>query len=93
MTDPTQPDTPITVQAHAAPIVISDATKSILMALFMGGCGYFVKSEVVLGVIAGASGAIAVAAYSLWHRLRTWGVLKRLAGFVDDSVAQIGKPK
>jgi hypothetical protein len=92
MTDETTP-APFNVEAHAAPVAMSEASR----AMILGGCAlavdHFMHSETaIIAVLAGA-GFLLTAGYSLVHRLTIWGRLRRLAGIVDDSVATVGKPK
>jgi hypothetical protein len=92
VTDPIQPE-PITVQPHAAPLVMSESTKMVLMAAFAVAAAHFIQSESVMGVVLAASGVVVTWGYSVYRRLANWSVMKNLTTFVDDSVARIGKPK
>lgn len=92
MTDPTTPE-PITVRPNMAPVVMSESTKLILVALFAMLADHFIKSESVMSVVLAAGGAVATAVWGVWQRVRTWGALRYIAGLVDDSIAVVGKPK
>lgn len=92
MTDQT-PAEPITVQAHAAPIVMSESAKLILMAGFAVLAAHFIQSESALGIVLAASGVVVTWLYGVYRRMANWSVLKHLAAAVGDDVARIGKPK
>lgn len=92
MTDPTQAAPSIVVQAHAAPIVMSESVKLILMAGFAVLAAHFIQSESALGIVLAASGVVVTWLYGVYRRIANWGVLKHLADAVGDDVARIGRP-
>jgi hypothetical protein len=92
MTDTQQPPAPINVNATATPSVMSETTKSLLIAGFAIAAAQFIHSESALGVVLASSGAIVTAGWSLYTRLRNWRVMRHLASIVDDSTATVGKP-
>lgn len=92
MTQPSDPpSSPISVKPTVAPVVMSEGTKFLLVCFFAVLCDHFIRSESVKGVVLTASGAFATFIWGLWHRIRCWTYLKFLTGFVDDSIARIGK--
>lgn len=93
MTNETTTPAPISVKPTAAPVVMSESTKVILVAGFAYAASQFVRSEVALAAIIPAAGILATWGWGLWHRLRSWGALRYLASLVPDHVATVGKPK
>lgn len=90
MTD--QPATQIFVRPSAAPVVLSESTKLILIAGLGFAADHFMHSETAIVAVMAAGGAIATAAWSVWVRLSNWGIMKKLANLVDDSIAVVGHP-
>ena len=90
MTDftPEEPK-PISVKANAAPVVMSEGTKAVGTAAFAIITYQFIKSDVVLGVVVGASGFVLTFLWGLWHRIRSWGALRYLASLADDKTAVV----
>ncbi len=87
--DTTRP--PISVKATAAPVVMSESTKVVLVAVFAFAASQFIKSDAVIAAVMAASGIVATWVWGVWHRIRTWGALRFLAMQVPDHVATVGK--
>lgn len=87
----TQAPKPISVKRKAAPVVMSETTKVLLIAAFAYAASQFVRSDVALAAIIPAAGIVATWAWGLWHRIRTWGALRFLAAQVPDEVAVVGR--
>lgn len=85
MTDPAA--TPIVVKASAAPVVMSESFKVIVVAGLAAVADHFMKSETALVAVVAAGGAVATVCWGVYQRLRTWRALKALANAVEDSVA------
>lgn len=86
-------DKPISVKATAAPVVISESTKAILLGGFALAADHFMHSESAIIAVLAAAGFMLTGLWGLWHRLRTWGALRFLADKVDDAVAIVGGRK
>ncbi len=84
---------PIRVKKTAAPVVLSESTKVVLIAAFTFAAAQFIHSEVALAAVIPAGGILATWVWGLWHRIRTWGALRFLASIVHDDLAVVGKPK
>jgi hypothetical protein len=84
---------PISVKPKAAPVVMSESTKIVLVAAFAYAASQFIRSEIAMAAIIPAAGILVTWVWGLWHRLRTWGALRHLADLVPDEVAVIGKRK
>jgi hypothetical protein len=83
---------PITVKAAVGPVVMSESTKLIGIAIFAALADHFMHSETAIIAVVAASGAVLTALWALWHRVRTWGALRYLASLVDNSVAVVKEP-
>jgi hypothetical protein len=82
---------PITVKAGVTPVVMSESTKVILVAFFAVLADRFLHSDLAMGAVMAASGAVATFVWGLWHRVRTWGALRHLAGLLPDDIAKVGQ--
>lgn len=82
---------PITVKATATPVVMSEASKALMLVGFAVAADRFLQSDVARGAVIAASGVLATFAWGLWHRLRTYFALRFLADRVPDELAKVSK--
>lgn len=82
---------PITVKASAAPVVMSESTKVVLVAFFAVLADHFIRSDLAMGAVMAASGALATAVWGVWRRLKQWKALRALANLLPDEIARVGK--
>lgn len=91
MTDPTTtPADPINVRAHMAPVVMSESTKLILMALFAAAADHFLHSESAIAVVVACGGVLATGVWSLWVRVHNWRVMRYFANLLPSDTATVG---
>lgn len=92
MTDQPDPCTPqIKVKPHAAQVVMSESTKTIMLIGFAFLFDRLLRSDALKMAIVPMLGGLAVYIWTLWHRLRTYFALRFLANQVPDHVARVGK--
>ena len=89
----TEETKPITVKASAAPVITSETFKAIALGGFAIAADQFMHSETAIVAVLAAAGFMLTCFWGLWHRLRTWGALRFLAGHVSDDVAVVGNQK
>jgi hypothetical protein len=79
----------ITVKATPAPIVVSESFKILMTAGLAVAADRCLHSETAVVAVVACGGIIATWVWGLRHRLKTWGALKFLAGFVPDETAVV----
>lgn len=87
MADSNNPTSPIVVRANAAPVVMSESFKVIVVAGLAATADHFMHSETATVAVLAAGGAVATVLWGLYQRLKTWRALKALASVVEDHVA------
>lgn len=80
---------PISVKATATPVVMSESTKILIVAVLAYAMSQFIRSDIALAAILPAAGILATWVWGVWHRIRTWGALRFLADMAPDHVAVV----
>lgn len=78
---------PIVVKASAAPVVMSETFKVIVVAVLAAVGDHFMHNETAIVTVLAAGGAVATVLWGIYQRLRTWRALKTLASAVEDHIA------
>lgn len=81
---------PINVKAHMAPVVMSESTKLIMIALFAAAADHFLHSEAAIGVVVACGGVLATGVWSLWARVHNWRVMRYFANLLPSETATVG---
>jgi hypothetical protein len=90
MTDTSTPTNPIDVKPHMAPVVMSESTKLVMIALFAAAADHFLHSDIAIGAVVACGGVLATALWGLWTRVHNWRALRFLANLAPSEVATVG---